>query len=101
MKSYSHFFFSKNTYEFDIVLTRTVYILTTYELVKLTYDALNKWALNIQGKYDRIFSDGVKRFCGLTTVFVLFCANVPIIWVFCVTKHQPLLGILCHLPDGI
>ena len=34
-KSYSHFF-SKNTCEFDIVLTRTVNILTTNELVKLT-----------------------------------------------------------------
>ena len=29
-------FFSKNTCELDIVLTRTVYILTTNELVKLT-----------------------------------------------------------------
>ena len=35
-KSYSHFFFSKNTCELDIVLTRTVNILTTNELVKLT-----------------------------------------------------------------
>ena len=34
-KSYSHFF-SKNTCELDIVLTRTVNILTTNELVKLT-----------------------------------------------------------------
>ena len=34
-KSYSHFF-SKNSCEFDIVLTRTVNILTTNELVKLT-----------------------------------------------------------------
>ena len=33
-KSYSHFF-SKNTCEIDIVLTRTVNILTTNELVKL------------------------------------------------------------------
>ena len=33
-KSYSHFF-SKNTCELDIVLTRTVNILTTNELVKL------------------------------------------------------------------
>ena len=30
------FFFSKNTCELDIVLTRTVNILTTNELVKLT-----------------------------------------------------------------
>ena len=29
-------FFQQNTYELDIVLTRTVNILTTYELVKLT-----------------------------------------------------------------
>ena len=35
-KSYSHFFFSKNTYELDIVLTRTVNILITIKLVKLT-----------------------------------------------------------------
>ena len=35
-KSYSHFFFSKNTCELDIVLTRTVNILTTNELIKLT-----------------------------------------------------------------
>ena len=35
VKSYSHFF-SKNTCELDIVHTRTVNILTTYELVKLT-----------------------------------------------------------------
>ena len=34
-KSYSHFF-SKNAYELDIVFTRTVNILTTIELVKLT-----------------------------------------------------------------
>ena len=34
-KSYSHFFI-KNTCELDIVLTRTVNILTTNELVKLT-----------------------------------------------------------------
>ena len=34
-KSYSHFF-SKNTCELDIVLTGTVNILTTKELVKLT-----------------------------------------------------------------
>ena len=34
-KSYSHFF-SKNTGELDIVLTRTVNILTTNKLVKLT-----------------------------------------------------------------
>ena len=34
-KSYSHFF-SKNTCELDIVFTRTVNILTTNELVKLT-----------------------------------------------------------------
>ena len=34
-KSYSHFF-SKNTCELDIVLTRTVNILTTNELVKLS-----------------------------------------------------------------
>ena len=34
-KSYSHFF-SKNTCELDIVLTRTINILTTNELVKLT-----------------------------------------------------------------
>ena len=32
---YSHFF-SKNTCELDIVLTRTINILTTNELVKLT-----------------------------------------------------------------
>ena len=31
-----HFFFSKNTYELGIVLTRTVNILITNELVKLT-----------------------------------------------------------------
>ena len=40
-KSYSHFF-SKNTCELDIVLTRTVNILTTNKLVKY---ALNNWAL--------------------------------------------------------
>ena len=34
-KSYSHFF-SKNTYELDIVLTRTVNVLTTNKLIKLT-----------------------------------------------------------------
>ena len=34
-KNVSHFF-SKNTCELDIVLTRTVNILTTNELVKLT-----------------------------------------------------------------
>ena len=34
-KSYLHFF-SKNTCELDIVLTRTVNILATNELVKLT-----------------------------------------------------------------
>ena len=34
-KSYSHFF-SKHTCELDIILTRTVNILTTKELVKLT-----------------------------------------------------------------
>ena len=34
-KATSHFF-SKNTCEFNIVLTRTVSILTTNELVKLT-----------------------------------------------------------------
>ena len=32
----THIFFSKNTCELDIVLTRTVNILTTNELVKLT-----------------------------------------------------------------
>ena len=35
-KSYSHFFSAKNICELDIVLTRTVNILTTNELVKLT-----------------------------------------------------------------
>ena len=35
-KSYSHFFFSKTTCDLDIVLTGTVNILTTNELVKLT-----------------------------------------------------------------
>ena len=35
-KSYSHFFFSKSSCESDILLTRTVNILTTNELVKLT-----------------------------------------------------------------
>ena len=35
-KSYSHFFFSKNTCELDIVLTRTVNILTSNKFVKLT-----------------------------------------------------------------
>ena len=35
-KSYSHFFFSRNTSELDVVLTRTVNILATNELVKLT-----------------------------------------------------------------
>ena len=35
-KSYSHFFFSKNTCELDIVFTRSVNILTTNELVKLS-----------------------------------------------------------------
>ena len=35
VKSYSHFF-SKNTCELDIILTRTVYILITNELIKLT-----------------------------------------------------------------
>ena len=39
--SYSHFF-SKNTDESDIILTRTVDILTTNELIN---DALNNWAL--------------------------------------------------------
>ena len=34
-KNYSHFF-SKNTCELDIVLTRTVYILITNKLIKLT-----------------------------------------------------------------
>ena len=34
-KSYSHFF-SKNNYDLDIVLNRTVNILTTNKLVKLT-----------------------------------------------------------------
>ena len=32
----THIFFSKNTCEFDMVLTRTVNVLTTNELVKLT-----------------------------------------------------------------
>ena len=32
----THIFFSKNTCELDIVLTRTVNILTTNEIVKLT-----------------------------------------------------------------
>ena len=32
----THIFFGKNTCELDIVLTRTVNILTTNELVKLT-----------------------------------------------------------------
>ena len=45
-KSYSHFF-SKNICELDIVLTRTVNILTTSELVKAN-DALNNWALNFE-----------------------------------------------------
>ena len=31
----THIFFSKNTYELDILITRTVNILTTNELVKL------------------------------------------------------------------
>ena len=35
-KSYSHFFLSKNNCELDIVLTRRVNILATYELVRLT-----------------------------------------------------------------
>ena len=32
----THIFFNKNTYELDTVLTRTVNILVTNELVKLT-----------------------------------------------------------------
>ena len=50
-KSYSHFF-SKNTRELDIALARTVNILTTNELVKLTmlwtighYFTISKWFL--------------------------------------------------------
>ena len=39
-------FFSKNTCELDIVLTRTVNILTTNELIKLT--ALNNWVLVVR-----------------------------------------------------
>ena len=39
-KRYSHFF-SKNTCEVDIVLTRTINILTTNKLVKLRNSALN------------------------------------------------------------
>ena len=39
------FYFSKNTCELDIVLTRTVNILTTNELFKLT--TLNNWVLII------------------------------------------------------
>ena len=36
LRLFSHFFFSKNTRELDLVLTRTVNILDTNELVKLT-----------------------------------------------------------------
>ena len=48
-KSYSHFV-SKNTCESDIVLTRTVNILTTNQLIKLTmlwtdYDKLQRTVL--------------------------------------------------------
>ena len=32
----THIFFCKNTYKLDIILTRTLNILTTNELVKLT-----------------------------------------------------------------
>ena len=47
-KSYSHFF-SKNTCELDIVLTRIVNILTTNEFVKLTM--LYNWALKSRWFY--------------------------------------------------
>ena len=50
-KSYSHFVFSKNTCELDILLTRTIAIwpLTS----SLSYDALNNWALVIWRSKDK------------------------------------------------
>ena len=49
--SYSHFF-SKNTCELDIVFTRTVNILTTNELVKLTVLlTTGSWGLNTDNHF--------------------------------------------------
>ena len=53
----THIFFSKNTCELDIVLTRTVNILTTNKLVKLTM----LWATGLRGI--------TPYFCKCTLVF--------------------------------
>ena len=54
-KSYSYFF-SNNTCELDIVLTRTVNILTTNEFVKAN-NALNNWALIVNERVNSVHPD--------------------------------------------
>ena len=64
-KSYSHFF-SKNTCELDIVLTKTVKILTINELIKLTM----LWTTGPQLLYKARICD-IVIFCLFETLFYL------------------------------
>ena len=68
-KSYSHFF-SKNTCELDIVLTRTVNILTTNELVKLRM----LWTTEPKSSSSPI---GAK----ITTIVLNYHYNYDLIWI--------------------
>ena len=55
------FFFSKNTCELDTVLTRTVNILTTNELIKLTMLwTTGLWCVNIEELKQRSYLGVVK-----------------------------------------
>ena len=64
----THIFFSKNTCELDIVLTRTVNILTTKELVKLTM----LWTMGP----DRFFTIFINKTTFVSANFVFYTPNL-------------------------
>ena len=74
----THIFFSKNTCEFDIVLTGTVNVLTTNELVKLTmlWTTQPRWLQCFL--YRRL----------LTFKFTLLNISFKWRWIFCLKLHS-------------
>ena len=91
-KSYSHFF-SKNTCELDILLTRAVNILTTNELVKLTMLwTTGPWSLAVWDNKSWITTSSsgtVIKYCTLTYNYPGM--EIPVVlWIFleCVCQQH-------------
>ena len=86
-KSYSHFF-SKNTCELIIVLTRTVNILTTNELVKLTMLwTTGPWCLGYYHIYHKYWDT-------LSTYHT--CSNSPFYYLLVYLKYCCMYGKQCR-----